>query len=1112
MKKAAHFANSAWLAIATLCLLNIPISRATPPAPQSWSFKPPILFETNQGQAPDSVGFVTRIGLGSMLLSPTSSILYAPTDPRQEAPATARPIQIHLVGANPHARLEGVGGPATQIHFLNGSDPQSWHNRIAAYTRIKAASIYPGIDLVHYGQGGQIEYDFNLAPGGDPQSIRLDFTGIDRLEVDSEGNLLVKTDSLVMRHHRPVAYQIRQGARCGIPVQYTLIATPPASNGAPAHWTVGFEVGAYDSTEPLTIDPVLSFASYLGGNGDDQAYGVAIDSAGCVYVAGQTASSDFAATKTITAKTNGLYDVFVTKYSADGRQTLYSTIIGGTGNDRGFSIAVDSAGCAIVVGETTSTNFPVKKAFHPFFIGGDHDAFLFKLAADGADFVFSTYVGGTGSDDLTCVAVDRADNIVAGGATSSTNFPVVKPFQAENQGGFDAVLVKFATDGILKYSSYLGGSGPYDSAIGIAVDQEQCVYLTGYSSSSDFPLLNPLQSAHFEGYDAFVTKFNPSGSGLVYSTLLGGNADDVGRGIAVDSKGNACIAGDTYSTNFPIVRAWQPKNGGKRDVFVSKISPSGLTLLYSSFFGGSGEELASLAIDPAGAIWLVGLTTSTNLPLANPIQNSFGGGIWDAFVARFSPAGDKLAFSTYLGGSGNDQGAAIAIDPSGSAYVVGASTSTNFTTVKPLQAANRGGLYDAFVLRISEPGPAPTNAVTKLITAPVAETATSIVVAATPPSLKPAAAAPTTTNPATQAPPEPVKPTPTNAPPTAPKTTELPAPKTLPAEPAANRLAPATNPLTASLPVSKSAVNEPATNGLAIAKETPVAKASVKATIPTATPANAPAGEPEEDPMEQLQLAAAPLPATWPKSKPLAAAIQPISTAPIDPNEGTAPTTTAADDANPKETGESKPETTASAPPQTPIDAKWLRHPLVNTNLIVDSGAEAATPSASSYQVTPPPGWKVISNLTVLRYGTIGGFPATNSVPEGGKNFFAGGPESELSTGTQTTNVSELAQPIDANQLQCAVAGYFGSMSSQKDNSILQAVFLNAEGKELGQVSTVPVLPAERGFKTQMLPRSATAPIPPQTRIIEIRLIMKRVDGTYNDAYADNLSLTISAR
>ena len=1096
--------------------------RPSEPVPAAAFFNAPLRFEANCGQAPAPIQFLARGGAGTLLLAPTETIFATRRgDAAGDSPPRCQ-VRVTLIGANPGASLEGLDPASARINYLTGSDPRQWHTQIPTFARIKAAGVYPGIDLVHYGRQGQIEYDFNVRPGGDPAAIRLGFEGVEQVAIDAEGDLVVQTPAGAFHHRRPVAYQIAHGVRTGIAAGFTL--SPSPSHPGSGLWVAGFELGAYNPALPLVIDPVLSFATYLGGTGDDQAYGVAVDAQGCVYVTGQTTSPDFPTAKALAPKISGQYDVFVTKFSADGQEIIYSTFVGGSANDRGFNLALDSTGAAVVAGQTSSPDFPTKNAFQPFFVGGDRDAFLFKLAPDGASFVFSTYLGGGASDDLTCVAVDRADNILAGGGTSSTNFPVLRAFQSENHGGYDAVLVRFNPAGVLNYSTYLGGSGPYDTAIGVAVDQEQCAYLTGYTSSKDFPLRNPLQAASAGGYDAFVTKFNPSGSGLVFSTLLGGGADDVGRGIAVDALGNTYVAGDTFSTNFPTVKPLQPANAGLRDVFVCKISPTGLTLLFSTFFGGSGEELAGLTVDPSGSVWLVGLTTSTNLPLASPIQDRFGGGTWDAFVARLSPAGDKLAFSTYLGGAGNDQGAAIALDRTGNAYVAGASTSANLPTVKPFQSSNRGGLYDAFVMRISEPAPSlpPPATVAPLPAPPVSSVAPTHrqteVAAAKPGALPVTTTAPPVAPPVAQPTAAPVASTATppsgstSAPPATPSTAPVVAPAASPltAEPKPDQTS--TNIAVALRELAK-AIDNPSLRELATAPSVPT-----PATAPTNPPAAA-TTLPEKSLAERMddpQLAPAPPPAGGPKSADLPPAYRSITPAPVEakPESATPPDSSGEPQKEIKSETEAlaKPAASVPAPPTAPIDAKWLQHPLINTNLVLLGDAETALPGASSYKVTPPPGWAVTGNLTVLRYGTLGGFPSTNDAPAGGRNFFAGGPDSPLSVGTQVLLVADLAPAIDASQLACTVSGLFTSTGAKRDQATLEAVFKDAEGRSLGQVTTSPVLPSDRKYQTLMVPRSAGAPIPPQTRAIEVHLVMKRVAGSYNDGYADNLSVVITPR
>ncbi len=657
----------------------------------------PLVFEANQGQVDPRYSYVHRGPGFSLLLAPDELVVRGPDGT----------MRIGLAGAKSGGQLEGGDFLPGKVHYLMGNDVASWRSNIATCGKVFAHQVYDGVDLVYYGTGSQLEYDFQVAPGADPQRIRLAVMGAQSVGLDADGNLTIRLGNSELLHHKPVVYQWREGQREKVEGRFRLQAL------AGAGWEIGFDVASYDHSRPLIIDPVLGFSSYLGGEGDDQAFGLAVDSEGSIYVAGQTASLDFPAINTGRNINSGGYDVFVAKFNPTGSNLVYATYLGGSGNDRGFHIAVDVEGSAVVVGQTFSANFPISKPFQPNFAGGDRDGFITKLSPKGDALVFSTYLGGSASDDMTCVSVDRRGYIYAGGDTSSTNFPTVKPFQPQNNGKFDAVVVKVSPDGVPVYSTYLGGAGPYDSAIGMTVNEAGEALITGYTSSADFPTTNALHAQYAGGYDAFVCKLNAQGDGLVYSTFYGGSGDDVGRSIAVDQDGFAYVSGDTFSTNFPVVKALQPTSAGKRDVFVFKLNPAGSEAVFSTYWGGSGEELCGLAIDAGRNIHLVGLTTSTNLPLVDPIQAKFGGGNWDAYVARISSDGSQLLFSTYLGGESNDQGASIAIDPEGHPVIAGATASVNFPLLKPFQMRNRGGNYDAFVAKIVEspkttpPPPAP---------------------------------------------------------------------------------------------------------------------------------------------------------------------------------------------------------------------------------------------------------------------------------------------------------------------------------------------------------------------------------------------------------------------
>ncbi|MCL5098181.1 MAG: SBBP repeat-containing protein, partial [Candidatus Omnitrophica bacterium] len=636
-------------------------------APQYWLA--PLGFEANQGQVDGSVRFWARTPGGNVFLTASRAVFAGPNSM----------CQMNLAGASDHPQITGVEPLPGKVNYFRGTDPRSWRTGIPTYAKVCYSSVYPGIDLAFYGNQQNLEYDFVVAPGADPRVIALEFQGAKKMEIDTKGGLLLSTQDGEQWHHQLLAYQEINGTRREVPARFVL-----AKGESPE--TVRFQLGKFDPAEPLFIDPVLAFSTYFGGSSEDQAYSIALDGAGNIYVAGQTDSPDLPTSHAVSSKLSGSYDVFVTKLNPSATAIIYSTYLGGNAVDRGFHAAVDNAGNAIVAGVTFSTNFPVAAAAQPKFGGGDRDGFVAKLNSTGSALIFSTYLGGSGSDEFSGVAVDRSGGIYAVGDTSSTNFPGLVPAASAYTNRFAVLLAKFGPDGSLKYSSSLGGSGPYDSAIDVAVDDANCAYLTGYASSKDFPLVNPLQSAERGGYDAFISKLNPAGTALVYSTFLGGSGNDVGRSIALDPAGNAYVSGDTFSTNFPTASPLQATNAGTEDVFVAKLNPTGSALVYSTYLGGSGKELGGIAVDSSGCAYLDGVTSSTNFPTVNPWQPTFGGATWDAFVAKINSAGSALVYSSFLGGNGDDQGSSIAVDQTGNAYVAGATTSTDFPTVKALQA------------------------------------------------------------------------------------------------------------------------------------------------------------------------------------------------------------------------------------------------------------------------------------------------------------------------------------------------------------------------------------------------------------------------------------------
>ncbi|MBI3000509.1 MAG: SBBP repeat-containing protein [Deltaproteobacteria bacterium] len=704
----------------------------------------PLHFEANQGQTDEQVKFLARGSGYSLFLTSTEAVLalreHSPKSQvdgkkvrsfldrnlksKIENPKSAV-IRMKLVGANSDPRVVGLQQLPGKVNYFIGNDPKKWRRSIPTYKRIEYKDLYPGINLVFYGNQRQLEYDFVVSPGTNPSVIQLAFEGADKIEVDTKGDLILRTALGDLRLHKPLVYQEIAGVRKPISASYVLLPRPVGEGKGEGRQEVSFQLASYDATKALIIDPVLSYSTYLGGSGLDRGFAIAADATGNAYVTGMTNSTDFptanpfqATFQGTTGPLNATGDAFVTKLSPNG-SVIYSTYLGGSGVDDGDGIAVDASGNAYVTGGTNSTNYPTTVgAFQPAKSGGS-DVFVTKLNSAGNDLIYSTYLGGSGGDIGSDIAVDCSGNTYVTGLTDSTNFPVTAGAVQTTFGGgvdSDAFVTKISPAGdALVYSTYLGGSG-YDRGFGIAADCSGNAYVTGFATSTNFPTTVGAFQTTYGGVvvDAFVTKLNPAGSALVYSTYLGGSGGENGIGIAVDAAGNAYIAGQTSSTDFPTANPLQATYGGTGDGFVAKLDATGSALIYSTYLGGSGDDgTFSIAVDPSGNAYVTGNTKSTNFPLTNPIQDTFGGSgnVWgDAFVTKLNSAGNDLIYSTYLGGSDNDVAHGIALDSSGNAYVTGISRSTNFPVANALYDSYRGGIDDAFVAKITDNQPPTANA------------------------------------------------------------------------------------------------------------------------------------------------------------------------------------------------------------------------------------------------------------------------------------------------------------------------------------------------------------------------------------------------------------------
>ena len=700
--------------------------------------KVPLHFEVNQGQTHEDVKFLSR-GVGySLDLTATEAVLVLarPASAADEggtdqaggrlrerndaqAPASSQMplvVRMSLVGAAAKPRVDGLEPLSGKVNYFIGNDPAKWRTNVPTYAKVRYRAVYPGIDLVYYGTDGQLEYDFLVAAGVDPQSIVLDFAGVERLEVDAQGDLVMHVAGGSIRQRKPLIYQEIDGIRREIGGRYVLREA----------YRAGFEVSAYDTRRPLVIDPVLAYSTYLGGASPDQAAGIAVDLDGNAYVTGYTGTTGTAFPTTAGAfneSSNGSTEAFVTKLDPTGSSLVYSTYLGGSGGTTATAIAVDAAGNAYVTGDTFSQDFPTTVgAFR-----SSPPGFVVKLNSTGSALLYSSYLG---TPDSHAIAVDAVGNAYVTGWAGRIFPTTIGAVQTTFAGCTremdipcgDAFVTKVNPTGTgLVYATYLGGSDA-DDARGIAVDVLGNAYVTGTTYSADFPTTSEaFQTVHHGGIqDAFVAKLNPVGSALVYSTYLGGGGADGGSGITVNANGYAYVAGWTTSPDFPTtadVFKHDIGDGFLSDAFVAQLDLAGSALIYSTYLGGSsGDGADAIALDANGNAYVTGQTVSTDFPTtADAFQPAYGGS-GDAFVTKLNASASALVYSSYLGGSQQDQGTGLAIDITGNAaYVTGytwtqlppdAPSPPDFpTTAGAFQPTSGGGPTDAFVTKVVDAAP-----------------------------------------------------------------------------------------------------------------------------------------------------------------------------------------------------------------------------------------------------------------------------------------------------------------------------------------------------------------------------------------------------------------------
>lgn len=716
--------------IAALVLLQVlagPAYPANRPNVKAVFDSLPLSFEANAGQFDRQVSFLARGRGKNLFLTVEGMVLTLGGGAGGRPPSV---IRFELQGRTKDARLQGEDRVAGTTNYFYGDRSAKFAARyitnVPSFARVRQPEVYPGVDVLYYSNNGLIEYDFIVAPAADFSQIKLSIRGHRSAALTESGDLVLHTDDGDVRVRKPLAYQERDGRRTEIPVRYVLDGNQ-----------LRFDVGDYERSRALVIDPILSFSTRLGGNGNETANAIAVDASGNVYVAGTTNSTNFPLAGALQSKLAGASDVFVTKLNPSGSALVYSTYLGGrSGDSIGNGIAVDSQGNAYVTGTTTTGSFPVTKGAYQTSKSEFESGFVSKLSPQGNVLVYSTYI--RDAIETNAIAINGSgEAYVTGGARSGfiTTAGAFQPASAAPVCGFAAKLN--TTGSAMSYATFLCGSANFDGGdrgYGIAVDAAGHAYVTGRAPSTNFPVTGGAYQPFRRGInDAFITKVNPTGGGLVYSTYLGGSDGQRGFGIAIDSLGQAYVVGRTTSLDFPVLRAFQPAKSyagtGYYNVsegFVTKLNAAGSGLLYSSYLGGPGcvgtgalcdpvrgfDQARAVALDAAGNAYVTGGISSLALSQVDPIQpvaTPYDGSLVpflakiqersSAVLVYLLTLGTRSGFSEGL--SDNSPGKGVAVDTAGNAYVATRVYSTPFPVTPGALQVVGAGFDDTAVFKVS---------------------------------------------------------------------------------------------------------------------------------------------------------------------------------------------------------------------------------------------------------------------------------------------------------------------------------------------------------------------------------------------------------------------------
>lgn len=598
-------------------------------------------------------------------------------------------VAFSLIGNNTEVQTQGKQKQSGYYNYLIGNDPSKHASFVGLYKEAVIQQIYEGIDMRYYFDKGSLRYDYIVHPGADPSQIKFNLEGSEKNYLNEKGELVFTTCFGEVKNVELYCYQ-QQDKKT---VQSKFIESENSFS---------FAIGSYNKNETLIIDPLI-YSTYIGGTNEDHAFSISLDNSYNTYITGWTLSSNYDITPgPFQNYVAGLRDVFVTKTNLNGTALIYSTYIGGNGgNDEGYSIAIDTATNVFITGTTKAHNYDITTGAYQTNNGGNYDAFVTKLNTTGSALIYSTYIGGSLDEKGTSICIDNSGNAYITGETSSTNFDItVGSFKTTHSGGKDVFITKLNPTGTtLLYSTFVGGNLD-DYGKSITIDAYHNAYITGYTNSTNFDITTgSFQTTKAQNNDVFVTKINDSGSSLIYSTFIGGVFDDEGQAITIDASNNAYVTGSTNSGDYKITPgSYQTTLSGSYDAFVTKIDSFGANIIYSTFLGGISLDIGyDIEVDATGNSFLTGTTYSSNFITTTGALQLFSKGNSEGFISKINNIGNTLLYSTYFGGSGQDESNSITLDAWSNVYITGSTTSINFDTTSGVFQSTNAGNWDVFI-------------------------------------------------------------------------------------------------------------------------------------------------------------------------------------------------------------------------------------------------------------------------------------------------------------------------------------------------------------------------------------------------------------------------------